>query len=107
MGSLRDTLRAALGGLPAAFWTLLAGLFVNRLASFVAIFLALYLTRERGLPPNEAGRIVALFGVGIVARRPTASASVPPSGPATRMPTPKSATIRPASFGGSPRSRVR
>jgi len=68
--ALRDTLRAALGGLPATFWTLLAGLFVNRLASFVAIFLALYLTRERGLPPDEAGRIVALFGVGILVAGP-------------------------------------
>jgi MFS family permease len=67
---LRDSLRAALGGLPRVFWTLLAGAFVNRLASFVGPFLALYLVRERGFAANEAGRIVALFGVGQIVAGP-------------------------------------
>jgi MFS family permease len=39
-------------------------MFVNRLASFVVTFLALYLVRERGFAPDAAGRIVALFGAG-------------------------------------------
>ena len=52
------------------FWTLLLGTFVNRLASFVAIFLAIYLVRERGLPANEAGRVVALYGVGLLVAGP-------------------------------------
>ncbi|WP_242346297.1 MFS transporter [Anaeromyxobacter terrae] len=70
MASLRNRLSAALGGLPATFWTLFAGMLVNRLASFVAIFLALYLVRERGLSPGEAGRIVSLFGVGVLVAGP-------------------------------------
>jgi MFS family permease len=67
---LRTRLSAAVGGLPATFWTLLAGMLVNRLASFVAIFLALYLVRERGLAPDAAGRIVSLFGVGVLVAGP-------------------------------------
>ena len=62
--------RAAVGGLPPAFWTLWAGLLVNRLASFVATFLALYLVRERGFAPDEAGRVVALFGAGVLVSGP-------------------------------------
>jgi MFS family permease len=64
--ALRDGLRAAVGGLPPVFWTLWAGLLVNRLASFVATFLGLYVTREHGLGPAEAGRLVALYGVGLL-----------------------------------------
>src|SRR5512144_1067343 len=45
-------------------------MFVNRLASFVATFLALYLVRERGFTPDAAGRIVALFGVGALVAGP-------------------------------------
>lgn len=70
MERLRQSLRAAVGGLPPVFWTLLAGIFVNRLASFVATFLALYLVRERGFAPNEAGPVVALFGVGQIVAGP-------------------------------------
>jgi MFS family permease len=67
---LRAHFAAALGGLPRTFWVLLAGMLVNRLATFVATFLALYLVRERGLTPGEAGRIVALFGVGVLVAGP-------------------------------------
>jgi MFS family permease len=67
---LRDRLRAVAGGLSPVFWTLLAGMFVNRLASFVATFLALYLVRDRGFGADAAGRIVALFGVGILVAGP-------------------------------------
>jgi MFS family permease len=63
-------MRAALGGLPGTFYTLLAGMFVNRLATFVATFLGLYLVRERGFGPDAAGRVVALFGVGILVAGP-------------------------------------
>ena len=68
--TLRDRLRPALGGLSPVFWTLLVGMFVNRLATFVATFLALYLVRERGFAPDAAGRIVALFGLGILVAGP-------------------------------------
>jgi len=71
---LRTRLSAAIGGLPATFWTLFAGMLVNRLASFVAIFLALYLVRERGLTPGAAGRIVSLFGVGVLVAGPLGGA---------------------------------
>jgi MFS family permease len=63
-------LRAALGGLPRVYWSLLAGMFVNRLATFVATFLGLYLVRGRGLSPAEAGPIVGLYGVGMLAGAP-------------------------------------
>ncbi len=66
----RARLRAAAGGLSPVFWTILAGMFVNRLASFVVTFLALYLVRERGLAPDAAGRIVSLFGLGMLVAGP-------------------------------------
>lgn len=67
---LADRWDAAFGGLPRVFWTMLAGMFVNRLASFVATFLALYLVRERGFAPDAAGRVVALFGAGVLVAGP-------------------------------------
>jgi MFS family permease len=63
-------LRPVLGGLPPVYWALLAGMFVNRLASFVATFLALYLVRARGFSPAEAAPVVALFGVGVLVAAP-------------------------------------
>jgi MFS family permease len=57
-------LAAATGGLPDVFWTMWWGLIVNRLASFVIAFLSLYLVRDRRLSPAEAGRILALYGIG-------------------------------------------
>jgi MFS family permease len=63
---------AAVGGLPGVFWTMWWGLIVNRLASFVIAFLSLYLVRERGLGPAEAGRIVALYGLGFTLAAPLA-----------------------------------
>ncbi|HSN89996.1 MAG TPA: MFS transporter [Anaeromyxobacteraceae bacterium] len=70
MRALRDGIRAAVGGLPPVFWTLWAGLLVNRLASFVSTFLGLYVTREHGLGAAEAGRLVALYGVGLLVSGP-------------------------------------
>src|SRR6267143_212585 len=61
---------AAAGGLPGVFWTMWWGLIVNRLASFVIAFLSIYLVRERGLRPAEAGRIVALYGLGFTVAGP-------------------------------------
>jgi MFS family permease len=66
---MRRRLREAVGGLSPVFWTLIAGMFVNRLASFVATFISLYL-RDRGFPPDAAGRVVALFGVGVLVAGP-------------------------------------
>jgi MFS family permease len=56
--------------MPAAFWTLWVGTLVNRLGGFVVPFLALYLTRSRGLDVAEAGAIVSLFGLGSMTAGP-------------------------------------
>jgi MFS family permease len=45
-------------------------MFVNRLGSFVATFLAFYLVRERGFSPEDAAPVVALFGVGVLVAAP-------------------------------------
>jgi MFS family permease len=71
---LTDRFRSATGGLPPAFWTLWAGMLVNRLASFVITFLALYLVRERGFTADEAGRVVALYGLGLLLAGPVGGA---------------------------------
>lgn len=60
----RSRLLALVGGLPRPFWVLWVGTFVNRLGGFVLPFLAVYLTRERGLSPTQAGTVVALYGAG-------------------------------------------
>src|SRR5450755_2041863 len=57
-------------GLPRAYWVLWSGMLVNRLGSFVVPFLALYLTRVRGLSIGAAGVIVALWGAGSLASGP-------------------------------------
>jgi MFS family permease len=66
--------RTATGGLPALFWTLWAGMLVNRLASFVITFLALYLVQDRGLTAIEAGHVVALYGLGLLLAGPLGGA---------------------------------
>ncbi|RKG92041.1 MFS transporter, partial [Corallococcus sp. CA053C] len=58
------------GGLPRTYWVLWVGTFVNRLGSFVAPFLALYLTRERGFSVEQAGLVVSLNGAGAVLAAP-------------------------------------
>ena len=68
--AIRQKLALAIGGLPGVFWTMWWGLIVNRLASFVIAFLSLYLVRDRGMPPAEAGRILALYGVGFTIAGP-------------------------------------
>lgn len=67
---IRQWFATAVGGLPSVFWMMWWGLIVNRLASFVIAFLSLYLVRERGLGPAEAGRILALYGVGFIVAGP-------------------------------------
>ncbi|HWE26340.1 MAG TPA: MFS transporter [Myxococcales bacterium] len=67
---LRQRFRSAAGGLPPVFWTIWWGLVVNRLASFVLAFLSIYLVRERGFSPAEAGRVLALYGVGMTISGP-------------------------------------
>ncbi|HET6411099.1 MAG TPA: MFS transporter [Anaeromyxobacter sp.] len=61
---LRARLRTSSVGLPPAFWVLWWGVLLNRAASFVVGFLALYLVEERGFGAAAAGRLVALYGAG-------------------------------------------
>ncbi|GAC1608348.1 MAG: MFS transporter [Myxococcales bacterium] len=68
--SLRQRFAATVGGLPGAFWTLWWGLIVNRLASFVLAFLSIYLVRDRGFLPARAGRVLALYGLGMTVAGP-------------------------------------
>lgn len=74
VGLFTSRFRAAAGGLPPLFWTLWSGMLVNRLASFVVTFLAIYLVRERGFSAEEAGRVVALYGVGLLLAGPLGGA---------------------------------
>jgi MFS family permease len=45
-------------------------MFVNRAGSFVVPFLAVYLTRERGLPVATAGLVAAVYGAGAAVASP-------------------------------------
>ncbi|MFE7767722.1 MFS transporter [Streptomyces sp. NPDC057438] len=57
-------MRQAASGLPRPFWWLWASILIGRLGSFVAPFLILYLTAERGYSASFAGLVAALFGAG-------------------------------------------
>ncbi|CAL9471201.1 Multidrug resistance protein MdtH [Streptomyces sp. enrichment culture] len=63
-GSLIRAARESVEGLPRAFWWLWASTLVNRLGAFVATFMALYLTLERGYSASFAGLVAALHGLG-------------------------------------------
>ncbi|RKT05987.1 putative MFS family arabinose efflux permease [Streptomyces sp. 3211.6] len=56
--------RESVSGLPRAFWWLWASTLVNRLGAFVATFMTLYLTLERGYSASFAGLVAALHGLG-------------------------------------------
>jgi MFS family permease len=61
---VRNWFRDTTGGLPATFWYLWAGTLINRLGSFILVFLAIYLTRERGFSDAQAGLVIGLWGAG-------------------------------------------
>lgn len=65
--SLRRAARESVSGLPPAFWWLWTSTLVNRLGAFVATFMTLYLTVDRGYSASFAGLVVALHGLGGVA----------------------------------------
>jgi MFS family permease len=64
MRGLRRWASETAGGLPATFWYLWTGTLVNRLGAFVIVFLAIYLTTERGFSPSYAGLVLGLYGAG-------------------------------------------
>ena len=61
---MRHWFDQAVGGLPRQFWLLWTGTLINRLGSFVVIFLAIYLTTERHFSQSQAGLVIGLYGVG-------------------------------------------
>ncbi|RLP91776.1 MFS transporter [Micromonospora sp. BL4] len=64
MRTMRSWFRETTGGLPTTFWYLWTGTLINRLGSFVLVFLAIYLTQERGFSASQAGLVLGLWGVG-------------------------------------------
>jgi predicted MFS family arabinose efflux permease len=56
--------RAAFAGLSRECWILSLVAFVNRSGTMVLPFLALYLKRERGFTAEEAGQLIAVYGLG-------------------------------------------
>ncbi|MFJ4692778.1 MDR family MFS transporter [Streptomyces sp. NPDC088766] len=62
--SFRRAARETVSGLPREFWWLWISTLVNRLGAFVATFMALYLTLDRGYSASYAGLVAALHGLG-------------------------------------------
>jgi MFS family permease len=50
--------------LSPVFWVLFWGTLINRTANFVAVFLALHLTRDLGISRATAGWVVGCWGIG-------------------------------------------
>ncbi|MFB7917965.1 MDR family MFS transporter [Streptomyces sp. NPDC056061] len=64
VAGLGRTARESVSGLPREFWWLWTSTLVNRLGAFVATFMALYLTLDRGYSASYAGLVAALHGLG-------------------------------------------
>ncbi|MDO0913828.1 MFS transporter [Streptomyces sp. DT2A-34] len=64
LASLRRATRETVSGLPREFWWLWTSTLVNRLGAFVATFMALYLTLDRGYSASYAGLVASLHGLG-------------------------------------------
>ncbi|NUL03415.1 MFS transporter [Streptomyces lunaelactis] len=64
VAGLRRAARESVSGLPREFWWLWTSTLINRLGAFVATFMALYLTLERGYSPAYAGLVASLHGLG-------------------------------------------
>ncbi|MFJ6542488.1 MDR family MFS transporter [Streptomyces sp. NPDC091385] len=64
VGRLTSAVRASVSGMPRAFWWLWTSTLINRLGAFVATFMALYLTLDRGYSASYAGLVASLHGLG-------------------------------------------
>lgn len=64
MHAVKSWFRETTGGLPATFWYLWTGSLINRLGSFILIYLAIYLTGERGFTEVQAGVVLGLWSAG-------------------------------------------
>lgn len=61
---VRRAVHESVSGLPREFWWLWTSTLVNRLGAFVATFMALYLTLDRGYSASYAGLVASLHGLG-------------------------------------------
>jgi predicted MFS family arabinose efflux permease len=59
--------RAAYSGLPRDAWALSLILFINMSGTMVVFFLSLYMTRRLGFSVLQAGRILSVYGFGMIA----------------------------------------
>lgn len=64
VGRVGRAVRETVSGLPREFWWLWTSTLVNRLGAFVATFMALYLTLDRGYSASYAGLVASLHGLG-------------------------------------------
>ncbi|MEE1755600.1 MDR family MFS transporter [Streptomyces sp. SP18CS02] len=64
IATLRRATKESVSGLPREFWWLWTSTLVNRLGAFVATFMALYLTLDRGYSASYAGLVASLHGLG-------------------------------------------
>ncbi|MFG2746315.1 MDR family MFS transporter [Streptomyces chartreusis] len=64
LAAMRRATRETVAGLPREFWWLWTSTLVNRLGAFVATFMALYLTLDRGYSASYAGLVASLHGLG-------------------------------------------
>ncbi|WSQ10115.1 MFS transporter [Streptomyces sp. NBC_01231] len=64
VAALRRATRETVSGFPREFWWLWTSTLVNRLGAFVATFMALYLTLDRGYSASYAGLVASLHGLG-------------------------------------------
>ncbi|MGP9020083.1 MDR family MFS transporter [Streptomyces sp. BR1] len=64
VASLRRAAHESVSGLPREFWWLWTSTLINRLGAFVATFMALYLTLDRGYSASYAGLVASLHGLG-------------------------------------------
>ena len=64
VAALRRATRETVSGLPREFWWLWTSTLVNRLGGFVATFMAIYLTLDRGYSASYAGLVASLHGLG-------------------------------------------
>jgi predicted MFS family arabinose efflux permease len=74
-----------LGDLPRPVWVVFASTLVNRAGSMVLTFLVLFLTRERGYSPQQAGFILFLYGMGAIVSAPLAGRLADRWGPVPLM----------------------
>jgi MFS family permease len=72
--TLSNRLFAAIGEFSPNFWAIWLAILVNRMANFVAVFLALFLRQKHGFSDAQAGWVVGLWGIGSTAMAPISGA---------------------------------